>query len=116
MCGNLTYIYMRMRADWPKQRVKLARLIYHEPALEVRFMPRAAGTTRILTMGDIKGAAAQKSDRVKRNSRSLAESTRLQCGASFLALSKWNAIKTSQLPRRVPVRQEAGGRNPHGFP
>jgi hypothetical protein len=28
----------------------LARLIYHEPALEVRFMRRAAGTTRILTI------------------------------------------------------------------
>jgi hypothetical protein len=28
----------------------LARLIYHEPALEVRFMRRAADSTRILTI------------------------------------------------------------------
>jgi hypothetical protein len=28
----------------------LARLIYHQPALEVRFMRGAAGTTRVLTI------------------------------------------------------------------
>jgi hypothetical protein len=69
----------------------LARLIYHEAALEVRFMRRAAGTTRILTIRDIKGAAAQKSDRVKRNSRSLAESTR--CSA---ALAFWHYLNGMQ--------------------
>jgi hypothetical protein len=48
MCGNLMYIYKD--ACRLGQAKGLARLIYHEPALEVRFMRRAAGTTRILTL------------------------------------------------------------------
>jgi hypothetical protein len=44
-----------------------------------------------LTIRDIKGAAAQKSDRVKRNSRSLAESTR--CSA---ALAFWHYLNGMQ--------------------
>jgi type I restriction enzyme M protein len=47
MCGNLTYIYKD--ACRLAQAKCLARLIYHEPALEVRFKCRAAGTTSILS-------------------------------------------------------------------
>ena len=40
-----------MKADWLCQ--DLGRLIYHEPALEVRFVRKAMGTTSFLTIRDI---------------------------------------------------------------
>jgi hypothetical protein len=48
--GRLFFIPLFLPADWPKQRVQLARLIYHEPALEVRFVRKAMGTTSFLTI------------------------------------------------------------------
>jgi hypothetical protein len=51
MCGN-SRIYRRMRAVWRKPKKGLPSLIYHEPALEVRFVRRAAGTTSYLTIRD----------------------------------------------------------------
>jgi hypothetical protein len=47
MCGNLAYIYKD--ACRLAQARGLAHLIYHEPALEVRFIRGAAGTARNLT-------------------------------------------------------------------
>jgi hypothetical protein len=50
---RLFFIPLFLPADWPKQRVQLARLIYHEPALEVRFVRKAMGTTSFLTIWGI---------------------------------------------------------------
>jgi hypothetical protein len=47
MCGNLTYIYKD--ACSLAQAKCLPRLIYREPALEVRFVRGAADTTSFLT-------------------------------------------------------------------
>ena len=47
--SHLTYI---KDASGLAQAKGLQSLIYHEPAIEVKFMRGAAGTTRILTIRD----------------------------------------------------------------
>jgi hypothetical protein len=43
----------------------LPSLIYHEPVLEVRFMRGAAGTTRILTIGDLNELRKRQASQLK---------------------------------------------------
>ena len=43
-CVAISHMYIRMRADRPQAK-GLARQIYHEPALEVRFVRGSAGRT-----------------------------------------------------------------------
>jgi hypothetical protein len=54
MCGNLTCIYKD--ACSLAQAKGLPSVIYHEPAIEVRFVRGAAGTTSFLTKRENQGA------------------------------------------------------------